>query len=195
MKLKLTKEELSWSLYDCANSAYIMMLTAMIPPYIATIGQEFSGLSSASTTANWSFVQSGATLVIALLAPLLGVLADRKGKKKLFFTSFFVLAAVMFFAMTFIDNYYVLLAVNLLTGIGYAGANIFYDAFLVDVTQDERMDFISSFGYAVGYVGSCIPFIISIILYMTTPFGLDAMSAVKAGILINAVWWCCSPSL
>ena len=47
MKLKLTKEELSWSLYDCANSAYIMMLTAMIPPYIATIGQEFSGLSSA----------------------------------------------------------------------------------------------------------------------------------------------------
>ncbi|MBC8611967.1 MFS transporter [Massilimaliae timonensis] len=189
MKLKLTKEELSWSLYDCANSAYIMMLTAMIPPYIATIGQEFSGLSSASTTANWSFVQSGATLVIALLAPLLGVLADRKGKKKLFFTSFFVLAAVMFFAMAFIDNYYVLLAVNLLTGIGYAGANIFYDAFLVDVTQDERMDFISSFGYAVGYVGSCIPFIISIILYMTTPFGLDAMSAVKAGILINAVWW------
>lgn len=189
MKLKMTKEELSWSLYDCANSAYIMMLTAMVPPYIATIGQEFAGLSSAQTTANWSFVQSGATLVIALLAPLLGVLADRKGKKKLFFTSFFVLALAMFFAMAVIDNYYVLLAVNLLTGIGYAGANIFYDAFLVDVTSDERMDFISSFGYAVGYIGSCFPFIVSILLYMFTPFGLDAMGAVKIGILINAVWW------
>ena len=87
MKFKLTKEELSWSLYDCANSAYIMMLTAMVPPYIATIGQEFANLTTVQTTANWSFVQSGATLVIALLAPLLGVLADRKGKKKLFFLS------------------------------------------------------------------------------------------------------------
>lgn len=187
-KLKLTREEWYWSLYDMANSAFILMLTAMIPPYVAAIGQEM-GLSGAQTSSDWAFVQSGSTLVIALMAPFLGVLADRKGKKKLFFNWFFFLGVAMFFVMAFVDNYYVLLAVNLLTGIGYAGANIFYDAFLIDVTTDERMDFISSLGYAVGYVGSCIPFIVSIILYMTTPFGLDAMTAIKVGIFINALWW------
>lgn len=188
-KMKLTKAEISWSLYDVANSAFIMMLTSMIPPYIATIGQEFFGKTGADTSSEWAFIQSGATLVVALLAPVLGVLADRKGKKKLYFLSFFILALVMFFAMAFIDNYYLLMILNLFAGIGYAGANIFYDAFLVDVTQDERMDFISSFGYALGYVGSCIPFIVSILLYSFTPFGLDAMGAVKVGMFINAVWW------
>ncbi len=188
-KWNLTKEEISWSLYDVANSAFIMMLTAMIPPYVATIGQEMFGLSGADTSSDWAFVQSGGTLVVALLSPILGVLADRKGKKKIFFVSFFVFALVMFFAMCFIDNYYFLLAVNLFAGIGYAGSNIFYDAFLIDVTDDERMDFISSLGYALGYVGSCIPFIISILLYLFTPFGLNAMTAVKVGMFINAVWW------
>lgn len=188
-KWNLTKEEISWSLYDVANSAFIMMLTAMIPPYVATIGQEMFGLSGADTSSDWAFVQSGATLIVALLSPILGVLADRKGKKKIFFTSFFVFALVMFFSMCFIDNYYFLLAVNLLAGIGYAGSNIFYDAFLIDVTDDERMDFISSLGYAMGYVGSCIPFIVSILLYLFTPFGLNAMTAVKVGMFINAVWW------
>lgn len=187
-KLKLTKEEISWSLYDVANSAFILMLTAMIPPYVASIGQA-AGLSGADTSSDWAFTQSGATLAVALLAPVLGVLADRKGRKKLFFLCFFALAIVMFFAMAFIDDYKLLLAVNILTGIGYAGANIFYDAFLIDITTDERMDFISSLGFAVGYIGSCVPFIVSILLYMTTPFGLNAMSAVKVGMLINAVWW------
>ena len=189
MKQKLTRAEWSWSLYDVANSAFTMMLTAMIPPYVATVGQTFNGLSGADTSSHWAFVQSASTLVVALLAPILGVLADRKGKKKLFFASAFLLGVLMFFAMAFVDNYYVLLGINVAAGIGYAGANVFYDAFLVDVTKDERMDFISSFGFAVGYIGSCIPFIASILLYLFTPFGLDAMRAVKVGMLINAVWW------
>lgn len=188
-KLKLTREEWYWSLYDVGNSAYVMMLTSIIPPYIATLGQELLGLSSAQTSSQWAFTQSIATLIIALLAPILGVLADRKGKKKLFFTSFFLLGITMFLSMIFIDNYYVLLAINILSGIGYAGANIFYDAFLVDVTDDERMDFISSLGYAVGYIGSCIPFIISILLYSFTPFGLSVVGSIKLGVLINSIWW------
>lgn len=188
-KLKLTKEEWCWSLYDVGNSAYIMMLTSIIPPYIATVGQEIFGLTTAQTSSHWAFTQSIATLLIAILAPVLGVLADRKGKKKIFFSSFFLLGITMFLAMFFIDNYYLLLAVNILSGIGYAGANVFYDAFLVDVTDDERMDFISSLGYALGYIGSCIPFIISILLYSLTPFGLSVIDSIKLGVLINGIWW------
>lgn len=188
MKTKLTKAEISWSLYDVASSAYTLMLTAMIPPFVASIGN-MTGLTGADTTAHWSFVQSGATLTVALLAPILGAMADHKGKKKLFFLSFFTMAVVMFLAMAFVDNYYLLLAINVVAGIGYAGSNIFYDAFLIDVTDDERMDYISSFGYALGYIGSCVPFIASILLYTFTPFGMSALTAVKIGIFINAVWW------
>lgn len=188
-KLKLTKEEWYWSLYDIGNSAYILMLTAIIPPYIATIGQELIGLTAAKTSSQWAFTQSIATMIIALLSPVLGVMADKKGKKKLLFTIFLTMGIAMFFVMVFIDNYYILLIINILSGIGYAGANVFYDAFLVDVTDDERMDYVSSMGYALGYIGSCIPFIISILLYSFTPFGLSVINAIKVGIFINSVWW------
>lgn len=188
-KLKLTKEEWYWSLYDIGNSAYILMLTAIIPPYIATIGQELIGLTAAKTSSQWAFTQSIATMIIALLSPVLGVMADKKGKKKLLFTIFLTMGITMFFVMVFIDNYYILLIINILSGIGYAGANVFYDAFLVDVTDDERMDYVSSMGYALGYIGSCIPFIISILLYSFTPFGLSVINAIKVGIFINSVWW------
>lgn len=188
MKTKLTKSELCWSLYDVANSAYVLMITAMIPPFIASIGN-MMGFDGAQTTAHWSFVQSGSTMAVALLAPILGAMADYKGKKKLFFTSFFTLAVIMFLAMAFVDNYYVLLAIDIFAGIGYAGSNIFYDAFLIDVTEDERMDYISSFGYAAGYIGSCVPFIVSILLYTFKPFGMSALTSVRIGIIINALWW------
>lgn len=188
MKTKLTKSELCWSLYDVANSAYVLMITAMIPPFIASIGN-MMGFDGAQTTAHWSFVQSGSTMAVALLAPILGAMADYKGKKKLFFTSFFTLAVIMFLAMAFVDNYYVLLAIDIFAGIGYAGSNIFYDAFLIDVTEDERMDYISSFGYAAGYIGSCVPFVVSILLYTFKPFGMSALTSVRIGIIINALWW------
>ncbi|WP_105203468.1 MFS transporter [Neobittarella massiliensis] len=187
-KLDLTREELSWSLYDWASSAFTLMLSTVIPIYLKNMG-DAAGLRSAQTTSHWAVTQSIATLLVAIMAPVLGAMADRRGKKKLFFCGFLALALLFSCALAGTNSYYLLLVFSLVASIGYAGTNIFYDAFIVDVTSDERMDFISSFGYAIGYIGSCIPFIAGILLINFTPFGLSATGAVKAALLINVAWW------
>ncbi len=187
-KQRLTKQEICWSLYDVANSAYILLLTAVIPIYMKSVGAA-AGYSNSETTSHWGVIQAAGTFVVALLAPVLGAMADYQGRKKRFFAFFFGLSIVSMFAMIFVDNYFVLLVINLITSLGYAGANNFYDAFLVDVTTDDRMDYVSSFGYAVGYIGSCIPFIVCILLILLQPFGLSGTMPVKISLGITAVWW------
>ena len=187
-KQKLSKIERSWTLYDVACSAFSLILTAIIPLYVKSMGEGF-GFTGTQTTSHWGIIQSVGTLVVALLAPILGSMADYKGKKKMFFNFFFFLSILSLFAMVAFDNYYVLLGINLLASIGYAGSNIFYDAFLVDVTDDSRMDYISSLGFGLGYIGSCVPFIVSILLITMEPFGLTGTSTIKISFAINAVWW------
>ncbi|MEG1774170.1 MAG: MFS transporter [Oscillospiraceae bacterium] len=186
--MKLTREELRWSLYDVANSAYILMLTAVMPIYVKSMGSAM-GYSDAQTTSHWALMQAAGTFVVALLAPLLGALGDHRGKKKKLFTLFFLLGMGSCAAMALIGDYRLMLAVNLAAALGYAGANNFYDAFLVDVTTDARMDDVSSFGYAIGYIGSCIPFVVCILLILKTPFGLDTVGATKISLLLTAAWW------
>ncbi len=183
-----TKSEISWSLYDVGNSAFILLLTAVIPIYVKSVGR-MAELSDIQTTAHWGFVQSAATFFIALLAPLMGAMADFMGKKKKFFSFFVGISLLSVISMAITDNYYVLLAVNLFAAIGYAGANNFYDAFLIDVSSNERMDLVSSFGFAIGYIGSCIPFVLSIFLILVKPFGLTGTMPVKISLGITAVWW------
>lgn len=188
-RLKLSKEELSWSLYDWASSAFTMMLSTVIPIYIKNMGEGMQ-LSPAQTTSQWAITQSVATLLIALLAPVLGAMADHHGKKKPMFLGFLALALVMFSAMALSNTYYVLLITCTIACVGYAGTNIFYDAFLIDVTTDSRMDSVSSFGYAIGYIGSCIPFIASLlVISFANPLGLSATSATKIALFINVLWW------
>lgn len=185
---KLTGEQKSWSLYDVGVSAFSMLLTAIIPVYVQTAGEGL-GLSTARTLSDWGFVQSLSTLLVAFAAPLLGAMADHKGKKKLFFNFFLILSVMSLLCMALFENYYALLALNLLAGIGYAASNIVYDAFLVDVVEDRRMDYVSSFGFAIGYIGSCVPFILSILLIMLKPFGLAGTAPVRLSFALNAVWW------
>lgn len=188
-KLKLSKEEMSWALYDWASSAFTMMLSTVIPIYIKNMGEVIQ-LSPSQTTSQWAITQSVSTLLVALLAPILGALADHKGRKKPMFLCFLVLALVMASVMAFSNTYYVLLITCTIACVGYAGTNIFYDAFLIDVTTDNRMDSVSSFGYAIGYIGSCIPFIASILLIsFAGTFGLSTGLATKMALLINVVWW------
>jgi UMF1 family MFS transporter len=188
MREKLTRQERSWALYDLSSSAVTLLLTAIIPIYLKSVGRGF-GVSDAVTTAHWGVVNSGATLILAFLAPVIGAAADFKGNKNRFFNLFFAVGVLSLFATVLLDNYYALLAANFVMLLGYTGSYVIYDAFLVDVSPDERMDYVSSFGYGIGYIGSCVPFVISLALIILKPFGLGDVTAVKASLALNGVWW------
>lgn len=190
----LSKEELSWAFYDWGNSAYSMTITSTILPIYFKMVAENGGMASSTSTAFWGYTISISTLCVSILAPILGTIADYKGNKKKFFKCFVMLGvfATILLALIPADKPMLLLVNYGLTVLGFSGANIFYDAFLVDVTTSERMDKVSSSGFALGYIGSTIPFIISIAIVMMTQEGILGISlpvACKIAFLITALWW------
>lgn len=191
---KMSAPERSWVFYDWANSAYsIIVVTAIFPLYFKAAATE-AGIAASTSTAYWGYANSFATLVVSILAPLLGTIADFRGFKKRFFL-FFTSLGIIFTLMLAIvpnDQWLLLLGCFVLTSIGFAGANIFYDAFLVDVTTEERMNRISANGFALGYIGSTIPFIIAIaiiIMAQQSIIPLPVPVASQIGFAITALWW------
>jgi len=191
---KVNKEEKSWIFYDWANSAYTLIITSTILPLYFKAAAESSGIAASTSTAYWGYANSFSTLILSLLAPILGTIADYKNYKKRFF-SFFMFTGIIFtFMYTLIPQtqWGLLLAVYVLTAIGFSGANIFYDSFLVDVTTNDRMDKISTRGFAFGYIGSTIPFIICLGIIMLSQFKIIPISfitASKISFVITAAWW------
>lgn len=185
----LTKAEKSWILYDVANSAFIMIVTATIPIYFRSLA-EGAGVSSTAASSLWGSATSISILILAVLSPILGAIADYENMKKKIFTVFFVLAIGGGLLFTFAPGWISFLVFFILARIGYAACNIFYDAMLVDVTTDERMDKISTFGYAFGYVGSCIPFVAGLLLILNCDsIGISMTAATRISFLITMVWW------
>ena len=191
---RMSKQEKSWVLYDWANSAYsILITTAIFPLYFKAAAKE-AGLAASTSTAYWGYANSFATLLISLCAPILGSIADFKGLKKRLFTFFFALGIVFTLLLAVVpsNQWLFLLICYMVTVIGFGGTNIFYDAFLVDVTIEDRMNQISSRGYAMGYIGSTIPFIISIALIILSQQNIIPLSvtvASQAAFAITALWW------
>lgn len=191
---KLNREEKSWIMYDWANSAYSMTITSTILPIYFKLVAENGGISKSVSTAIWGYTISISTLIVAILAPILGSIADYKGNKKRFFNLFFILGVMSTLALIIVpeNNPVLLLVIYTLTVVGFSGANIFYDAFLVDVTIEERMDYISSMGYGLGYIGSTIPFILCIAVVTLTQNKILPISitlACKISFIITALWW------
>lgn len=188
---KVTKEERSWILQDFANSAYsITITTALLPMYFK--GVVAKNLSSYDSTAYWGYANSIATFLIAVLAPILGNMADYKGYKKKFFNAFLFLAVISTALLATVGEGAVTfcLIIYVLSVIGSTGASIFYDSFLTDVTTDERMDMISSRGFGFGYIGGVIPFILSILLItFGKKIGISTVFAIQIGFIITALWW------
>ena len=190
----LNKQEKSWALYDWANSAYSMTITSTVLPIYFKSVAEAGGMSSSNSTALWGYTISLSTMVVSLLAPILGTIADYKGNKKKFFKFFFTIGVLFTTLLAFIpeNNPILLLFCYGFTLVGFSGTNIFYDAFLVDVSSKERMDKVSSYGFALGYIGSTIPFMISIVIVLLSQKNILHISlpmACKLTFLITSIWW------
>ncbi|WP_211750228.1 MFS transporter [Paenibacillus sp. Marseille-Q4541] len=183
--MKLSKEEKSWILYDCGNSAYSMAVTTALLPIVFWM---FSNVNSSMDLGDFN---SLASILVAILSPILGTIADYKDKKKRFFIFFAVIGVMATASLAFVSpasgQWQLLVLFYILSVIGFAGSNIFYDSFLVDVTTDERMDKVSSKGFAFGYIASVIPFGISLVLILF--MGMDKSIGYQIGFIITALWW------
>lgn len=189
--MRMTREERDWILYDVANSAFVLvMVTAIMPIYFKDVMA--TDLPPHAATANWGFANAAASLILALLAPILGAMADYPGRKKQFFVGFVLVGVLLNLALPLIPEgqWLPCLLLFVLARVGWAGANIFYDAFLVDITSHDRMDLISARGYAYGYIGSVVPFIAVIALLLTADGGTAlAAGPARTGFVVVALWW------
>ena len=182
---RLTKQETSWVLYDVGNSAFVMLSTALIPVYFATLAEPGS-----SVVVAWGYAETVASLLLALLMPILGSLADLKGNKKKFFIGFVGTGAVACAALGVPETALPFLVVYVVAAVMLNGSMVFYDAFLVDATVEDRDDEVSSQGYAWGYIGSCIPFIACLAVVLGgSAVGIDTMTGMKIAFAITAIWW------
>ncbi len=190
-RFRYTKEERSWIMQDWANSAYSIMVTTAVFPLFFKSVSESAGLDNATSTAYLGYANSIGTLLVALLAPVLGAMADYKDQRMRMFTGFtlFGIIATLAFAFTPGASWQYLFAFYVISAIGFSGANIFYDGSLVDVTTSSRMDRISAAGFGWGYIGSSIPFIIFIFFQLTGILPVSQATLVKLGFVLTAVWW------
>lgn len=180
--MKLTKQEISWILYDCGNSAYSMAITtALLPLYY--------GMVKTGSSMDLGYFNSFASFLVAILSPILGTFADYKDTKKRFFMFFAIIGIIFTGGLALVPHsmWQLLIAFFILTVVGFSGANIFYDAFLVDVTSNDKMDRVSANGFAYGYIASVIPFAIS--LGIIQLLGQDNLVGYQIGFMITAIWW------
>lgn len=183
--MKMTKSERSWVLYDVANSAFVMLSTAVIPIYFASLAEPGS-----SVVVAWGYAETVASLVLALLMPILGSLADLKGNKKKFLVGFLGTGVVCCAALGIPTQALPFLVLYVISAIMLNGSMVFYDAFLVDATTEDRYDEVSANGYAWGYIGSCIPFIACLaIIFGGSSIGISTSTGMKLSFAITAAWW------
>ena len=186
-KITYTKLERNWVMYDVGNSALVLLQTSVVPIYFNALN---TGASAAELVTAWANAQTVASLVVALLMPILGSLADYAGNKVKFFLGFFLTGLVLCFAQALPMGALPFLVIYVLCTVGLNSSMTFYDAMLTDVTTDERMDAVSSSGYAWGYVGSTIPFLLCLALIFGGPeLGLDTMLCTRLSFVITGAWW------
>jgi len=189
MKNRLTKLELFWVLYDVGNSAFVLMVSTLLPIYFNYLADS-AGISSAQYLAYWGYAASLSTLIVAFMGPVFGTMADTAGYKKPIFTAFMMIGVIGCAALSVPRSWLMFLVVFVIAKVGFNASLVFYDSMLTDVTTPERMDNVSSQGYAWGYIGSVIPFIVSLVLVLNAEkLRLSMPSAMAIAFLLTAGWW------
>ncbi|MBT2582771.1 MFS transporter [Planococcus sp. ISL-109] len=191
---KYTKMEKSWALYDWGNSAYSIIITTAVFPLFYKAAATNAGIELADSTAYLGYTIAIFTFTLAMIGPILGTIADYEGMKKRFFTAFFLLGTISTAMLAFVPEgeWLWLLICYTFAALGATGANLFYDAFIVDVTTSKRMNRVSAFGYGLGYIGSTIPFALAILIILLSQNGvlpLSVTNASRLAFLITAAWW------
>lgn len=189
MKKKLTKQERNWVLYDVGNSAFMLLVSTIIPIYFNYLAGN-AGLSDVEYMAYWGYAASIATLFVAIIGPVFGTFSDTKGYKKPLFMITIFIGAIGCLALGLAQQWLVFLIIFVIAKVGFSGSLIFYDSMLSDVTTEDRMDEISSQGFAWGYIGSCVPFILCLGLVLSADvLGISMELAMAISFGIVAVWW------
>ncbi len=185
------KEIIAWAFYDWANSAFATTVMAAFFPIF--FSQYWSAGSSAETTFFLGLGNSIESLVVAALAPVLGAIADRGSYRKRLLIFFAFLGALMTATLSFISvgMWPVAMMVYIIANVGFAGANTLYDSLLPSVASEKRVDFVSSLGYGLGYIGGGLLFLLNVLMYISpSTFGLaDGVVAVKVSYLMVGIWW------
>ena len=188
-KFKLTKLEKNWILYDIGNSAFVLLVATLLPIYFNSLASS-AGISEADYLAYWGYAGSIATVLVAIIGPICGTMADRKGFKKPLFLATMLLGAFGCLALGGAWSWLSFLAIYVVAKVGFSSSLVFYDSMLPEITTDERMDNVSSMGYAFGYIGSVIPFLICLVLVlMHETFGISQVTALIIAFVITSVWW------
>lgn len=189
MKNKMSKLEKFWVMYDVGNSAFQLLISTIIPIYFKNMATA-AGVSASDSTAYLSYAISISTVIVAILGPILGTVADNKNHKKPLFTFFMMMGVLGCAGLAVPRTWILFLVIFVLARVGFSSSLIFYDSMLVDVTTDERMDEVSSQGFAWGYIGSCVPFVCSLGLILgADKIGISGTTAMVIAFLINALWW------
>lgn len=181
-----------WAMYDWANSAYVTtVMSGFFPVFFK---QYWSyGADINTSTALLGFGNSIASLIVALMAPILGAIADKGSAKKKFMVLFAYLGVLMSIGLFMVQKgqWEMAIFIYIMGVIGFSGANIFYDSLLPSVAGEEKIDYVSSLGYSMGYLGGGLLFLINVLMtLMPQKFGLpDAAAAVRVSFLTVAVWW------
>lgn len=188
-KMKFTKLEKNWILYDVGNSAFTLLVSTILPIYFNSLA-EGAGVSEVDYLAYWGYAASISTLIVAFLGPILGTMADIRNYKKPLFLACVMIGVLACGMLCVPSSWFLFLVVFVIAKVGYNTSLIFYDAMLVDVTTPERLDRVSSNGYAWGYIGSCIPFVISLVFVLLyESIGMTIGTAMTLAFLLNGAWW------
>lgn len=189
MKFKLNSMEKKWILYDVGNSAFTLLVSTIMPIYFNYLADQ-AGISEVNYLAYWGYAVSIATIIVAVLGPIVGTASDTKGRRKKIFLAALLIGAIGCVFLGFSQSWIWFLLLFVIAKSAYSLSLVVYDSMLPDVTSEDRADEVSAQGYAWGYIGSCIPFVLSLVLVLFyDKIGLSMKAAMGLAFLLVAIWW------